>query len=686
MRRLAALLLVSPLSLAACGARQNAPDELAVTRVVLYQSGIAYIEREGTVSGDELVLPIRPDQVNDILNTLVVVDREGTGGTSVSLPIDSSASDRMADLPPELRNAGGMVAVLAAFRGADVVVRVAGARTYGRIVGVETIDGEPHATLLTNGDALVPIAISQIDAVDLRSESLSLGLNRSLDHSLASGEWKPTDVAIRFGRDGNHDITLAYVVEMPIWKPAYRVIVDGDDLLLQGWAVVDNTSGVDWNDVQLSLTAGTPLSFRYDLHTPIYVDRPDMTGYGVVSTEMLRPPEPIAASLSRNPAMPAAAPAPVTDMAGGYRREMAESMADGRGQGASYVGFDDYESSVGESAAITEVASLFRFDIPGRVTLPDQSSTMVTLINSRVGGQDALVYQPDVGTTAALTYPYRALLINNTTAFPIQPAPVAIYSDGTFVGQGITPTIAPAQSAVISYALESRVSVTQNVTSNSGASRLVSILDGIIRVESEYLNGIEFTVRSSLDDESRLFLKVSRYGGYELVANSDVNLDDVQTEAGYYLIPANIPGQGTHTIRVEQVTRQQTQLDIFDPSSRDAIALFLTNPGANAAVADRIRPIQAMVDELNATEQERAEKIRLRGEVQVRTNELRQNIIALGDSAANAELRATLADRLAAQDAMLEEINRDIVTLAERSSVLRIQATEAIREIRVEGL
>lgn len=681
--------------LAGCGASSPAPDDLDVTRVVLYQSGVAYLERSGRVVGDEIVMPIRADQINDILATLVVVDRGVGGGTSVSLPIDESASDRLADLPPELRDAGGLVAVLHAFRGAEVSVRGVGATAVrGRIVGVEQIGGEPHVTLLTNGDAMVPVAIAAIDEVDLRNGSLSTGLRRSLDHSLAEGEWKPTDVTIRFGRSGAHDVTMAYVVEQPIWKPAYRVVVDDDDLLLQGWAVIDNVSGVDWTDVRLSLTAGAPISFRYDLHSPIFVDRPDMSGYGAPDVANLRPPTPIASAPSRQQnrsrgALAAgAAPAPEADYGGlGDMEESAvleryDAPAQAPGWGA-----DDYRQSGGRSATATEVGAMFRFDIPGRVTLPDQTSTMVTLVNSQVDGEDALVFQPGAGS-GSHQHPYRALMLDNSTEAPIQRAPIAIYTEGTFVGQGIAPLVPPGESAVVPYALESRVDITQRASSRSGQVTLTRIIDGVIYTESENIQAFDYEIRSSIDDAhlDELHLQVQRLGGYELRESGDFDADAVQREASYYVIPVGLPAAGAQrTVTIEQVSRLRSTVDPFTDTGKRVFDAYLDRPDARPDVAAALEPVVAMLEEFATVEREMRDARQLRGDVDRRARELRENLAALGDAPANADLRRTLLERLEEQDDQQAELAARIVELSERASALRVLVAEALREIRLEA-
>jgi hypothetical protein len=75
------------------------------------------------------------------------------------------------------------------------------------------------------------------------------------------------------GKD-SADVVLTYVTEAPAWKPSYRVVVgDKGDVMLEGWAIVDNTSGEDWKDVLVGVGSSSALSFRYDLWSVRQVQR-----------------------------------------------------------------------------------------------------------------------------------------------------------------------------------------------------------------------------------------------------------------------------------------------------------------------------------------------------------------------------------------------------------------------------
>lgn len=71
-----------------------------------------------------------------------------------------------------------------------------------------------------------------------------------------------------------HKLRLSYVTEAPSWKPSYRVVVGkAGKVDLQGWAIVDNTSGEDWKDVRLGVGASSAMSFRFDLKGLRLVER-----------------------------------------------------------------------------------------------------------------------------------------------------------------------------------------------------------------------------------------------------------------------------------------------------------------------------------------------------------------------------------------------------------------------------
>ncbi len=301
MRKTVSILAVSlGLLTGACsgaGAKYPTTDALGLSRVVLYRNGIGYFERQGHVDGDMLRIKVRKDQINDLLKTLTVVKRQGGEAVSISMPLDPQtwANAALSTLAP---GRGSLAEVLDALRGTDVVLTTASGSVHGRIAMVEELEepepGGPssrsetpaldHKITLLRGNDLEIVRLSKVKSITLQDGDMAMQFNRTLDASAGEGMFQQVEVAIRLANANEHDLMVSYVVPAPMWKPTYRVVLPENgkgQALLQAWAVVDNTSGEDWGDVQLALTAGAPIAFRYDLHTPRNVERPDLTETGV---------------------------------------------------------------------------------------------------------------------------------------------------------------------------------------------------------------------------------------------------------------------------------------------------------------------------------------------------------------------------------------------------------------------
>jgi hypothetical protein len=86
---------------------------------------------------------------------------------------------------------------------------------------------------------------------------------------------------------GQRELRVSYISEVPVWKSTYRIVfprAENGKATMQGWAVVDNTVGADWDNVQLSLVAGAPQSFIQPLSQLLYSRRPEIPIATLVET------------------------------------------------------------------------------------------------------------------------------------------------------------------------------------------------------------------------------------------------------------------------------------------------------------------------------------------------------------------------------------------------------------------
>jgi len=65
----------------------GASQELPISRVVLFTSGVGYFQREGVVEGNtELALYFKTKDVNDLLKSLIVQDLDGVISGKLHIP------------------------------------------------------------------------------------------------------------------------------------------------------------------------------------------------------------------------------------------------------------------------------------------------------------------------------------------------------------------------------------------------------------------------------------------------------------------------------------------------------------------------------------------------------------------------------------------------------------------------
>ncbi len=175
---------------------------------------------------------------------------------------------------------------LLALRGARVEVRSGSTSAVGRLLSVEKIHRQHSKedfeevtafSIVTDTGEMKNFELGAGTSVRIAERELTDEVGRYLS---LIGSARARDVrrmSFTASGSGDRDIFVSYISEVPIWKSTYRILFSdkpGEKPLLQGWAIVDNTIGEDWKDVQLSLVAGAPQSFVQDISQPFYARRP----------------------------------------------------------------------------------------------------------------------------------------------------------------------------------------------------------------------------------------------------------------------------------------------------------------------------------------------------------------------------------------------------------------------------
>ncbi len=685
--------------------------ELRVTKVVLYQNGVGYFERRGTISGRDLELRVRPDQINDVLKSLTVLDLSGSVASSVSLPVERSGDEAAAHLPQEVRNAKGLQTVLSVLRGAAVEVDGRDGRMAGKVVGVER--GQVHGpegkleeglmlTLIGEDGTLTTVPVAGIRQVFIVDRALAAGLQQSMDIARRDGQWKPVAVQVRLADDGSHDLLVSYIHEVPVWRPAYRAWVDGDKgVTLQGWAIVDNVSGEAWKDVDLTLVVGSPLSFRYNLHAPHRVPRPDLSARlpqvaeappeSDVGYEASPPPEPAppmaeaagydgeeevqakeAKKSGARPGKPAAAqraygPAAAPRPAG----RSAESIQQEQQQRRDAAARQAEALVVGK-----EVGALYAYQAQRPVTVPDRSAALINIVSRKIEGRDVFLFREPYSNQP----PFRAVLLRNGKESALEAGPITLYVEGTFAGEGFIGRVGKDETAFVPYARESGFALQLQAEHRTDELRLVRIISGRIHLQGKRVHTRTIRLESNRDQPSQAYVRLQRTGGMDLV-----HPPKEMVKAGEdFFVPVLVPAKATASVSVvEQSPVSMVEAGLTAPVV-NALRYYLDNSKPEEVIAGPIRELLAHQEELAKIAQDIDNLSQQRGTLDREQQRIQGNLDALPPGAVSADLRKKLIGQLDDASRKAAEVAKRIVEHQVRTAELQERMRQLLGKLELK--
>ena len=280
------LLVVGAVAVEAQRVPAPAGVDLPVRRVVLYKSGVGFFEHLGSIAGNTSVtIRFTTAQLNDVLQSLTAMDLDGGSIANISYNSIAPIDQRLSALRLPIGSEADRLQLSQALRGARVDVRSGAAvEASGRIFAVEqktrlrNTVSEPvtEMTLISDEGAVRTIELTSSTSVHLAEGDVRDDISSYLGIIASARGEDVRRMVMTASGNGTRRLAVSYISEVPIWKSTYRLVLpDGNRKpVLQGWAVVDNTIGQDWTNVQLSLVAGAPQSFVQQISQPYYVHRP----------------------------------------------------------------------------------------------------------------------------------------------------------------------------------------------------------------------------------------------------------------------------------------------------------------------------------------------------------------------------------------------------------------------------
>jgi hypothetical protein len=440
----------------------DAPDRIApsrpgaqppLTRVTLFTSGVAEFFHETRVTGDAtLHLTVPEEQMSDVVRSLTVLDEDGGSVWQIDHAAGESLADRLGRYRVDLSGVRTLTDLLSQIRGTEVTVQLSSGRRYtGSVLSAGTPSDSERAEIViaAEGGQLHRVAVDDLAQLTLMDEALQ----REIDGALAvlgatSAGTATNTLAVSLTGSGERRVAVRYLREMPLWKTSYRAVIDDDEVILQGWAHVDNTSNLDWVGTELRLVSAAPETYFFDLYPPRHVSRRGGTVGG------------IAGGAAAERSLPSA---PMRSMAFAEAADTIESFA----------------GSVQERAVTEQRLSGISFTVPEAVTIRRGSSSMVPLVNRRIPAETVRSFDPRRdGTTPRL-----ALSFANGTGVQLPDGPVTIFDGDRYVGDGSLALTPRGAERTIPFARDLQLRVTADASGGAEELSTLRIVEGMLVAE-----------------------------------------------------------------------------------------------------------------------------------------------------------------------------------------------------------
>ena len=669
--------------------------DLKVSKVVLYKHGIGFFERSGSVpAGDAAQLQFKATEMDDVLKSLTVEKRGGGGVSAIRYDSSDPLSKRLEVFPFRIGNKITLADILDQFKGAQIELRLSSGAVRGAIVSSRlspATDRQPERIelmlFMANGElqTVDPTGAAGLRFIDSKLQAQFRDYLQVIARSRSLDKRSVTIESSGESNGGASQVAVSYVVPTPIWKSSYRLVFSGDEALLEGWAIVDNTTGEDWTSVRMSLVSGLPVSFISKLYEPRYLSRPVVqlaqdrawrptVHGGVIEGEEAQLAQ--AAGQQRRDSRFAAMampPAPKKELAENARlgltlgdrsyRQSVAAAAPARMAGGGFAR-NQMASTVAAAALGAELGELFEYKIEEPVTIRKGESAMLPFLRERIKARRLLIYDHANGSQ----HPLNAAELNNTSGATMDGGAITVYDAGAYAGEALVETIKSGDKRLISYAVDLGTRITTAFDSSNKLQGEFHYRRGILTLRRALKETKTFTIRNVDSDAKTVIIEHAVRPNYELV-----DMKAAGKTANAYRFEVNVEGGETAKFPIveERVYSEQIGITNLTP---DQLFSYVLNKKLDEAGREKLGQIAELKRQIADNDNQVKRLDQQLNEMVQDQSRLRSNISTLRSVTGQQQRVMEYADKLAGQEGQL-------VTLRDRRSALQRETDEQRREL-----
>lgn len=569
--------------------------DLPIREVILYKHGVGFFERSGSLApGDTARIDFKAGDMNDVLKSLTITDRSGGKISGVRYDASEPLEERLKDFPFQVGSGNPLSTFLDEMKGARVDLKLGGETVAGVIVGARLLKGDDKSadretvTLLTDAGEMRTFDLGAASSIKFADQKMQ-GLLRDYLAVLSQARSKDRrSVYIDSIGAAARELVAHYMTPAPVWKSSYRLLfAPQGEPTLEGWAIVDNTSGEDWNNVRLSVVSGRPISFITQLYAPKYVTRPTAE----LADNLAAAPQVFEGGVAGGVIGALAAAPPPAQM-----RSMAKSSpASGANAFRIGTGGRDYasaEMSSISSAAGRDAGDLFEYSFSSPVTVKKGESAMLPFLQQKLGARKLLIYQEAFGVN-----PQNAAELTNSTGKTLDGGPITVYDEGTYAGEALVETVKAGDKRLISYGVDLGTRITTKFDSSKNVVREIHFSHGMLTAKYAVEEVKTFTIKNVDAKAKTLVIEEPQIGGYKLLEPAKAT--ETTANANRFEVKLSANAAQTFVLRQERVYDETTSVSSMTP---DTILVWLENKALSANGKRQLEQIAAKKREIAAND------------------------------------------------------------------------------------
>jgi hypothetical protein len=477
--------------------------------VTLFSNGIGHFRRFYKVSSEETItIPFKTDYIGDVAASLQVFGKVRLAAPPSFTPANSNATSLTIDQSDALSS------LLRGLSGAKVAVSPAGAGEgiSGTLLGVETMTAELNGAVVKRSFVVVltefgirKLSFEYMLNVNFTEESVRTEIEKALknnfqkikpDSTLLDLSLSPLDGA------ASAEAVVQYTIPVAAWKMRYAIREEKGNFSLEGAAIIDNNTDENWDNFQVSVVTGNPISFGTDIATVVvpkrkFVHLVDNVALGNVDVEESTSVMMAACASSEPRARKLASRGLGAKMSVSNRASFGmESMG-----GVNYCAD---EIAVAPEVESKDVGDFCVFTAKEPITLLARKSAVVPMFTVDLKHAGIVLLYKESNHASR---PYRAVKFKNETEYSLGRGKTVIYNEGVFSGECVLDTAKPGENRMLPHCLENGVSIRTHHKQGKIERRSVRISDGVGYNELVNTAVTEYRIKNKKDETFKVALE-----------------------------------------------------------------------------------------------------------------------------------------------------------------------------------